>query len=98
MSLGESTHIVLVTRNVGVDLDVLPILLASPARSVGVMGSKLRWDTTRGKLEAMNLAAVSAEALDRVRSPIGLDIDAETPEEIALSILGELVGGRTGNS
>jgi xanthine dehydrogenase accessory factor len=96
--LGEATHIVLVTRNVAVDLDVLPIVLASPARSVGVMGSKRRWDTTRGKLEAMNLAEIGAEALDRVRSPIGLDIDAETPEEIALSILGELVGGRTGDS
>jgi xanthine dehydrogenase accessory factor len=93
--LDEEAHVVLVTRNVAVDLDVLPIVLASPVRSVGVMGSKRRWDTTRSKLEAMG---VDADALDRVRSPIGLDIDAETPEEIALSILAELVEGRTGDA
>ncbi len=96
VALAEDAHVVLVTRNVAVDLDVLPIVLASPVRSVGVMGSKRRWDTTRGKLEAMGLPNVDDAALDRVRSPIGLDIDAETPEEIALSILAELVDGRAG--
>jgi xanthine dehydrogenase accessory factor len=96
VALGDDTHVVLVTRNVAVDLDVLPIVLASPVRSIGVMGSTRRWSTTRGKLEAMELPGIDADALDRVRSPIGLDIDAETPEEIALSILAELVDGRTG--
>jgi xanthine dehydrogenase accessory factor len=98
VALDDSTHVVLVTRNVAVDLDVLPIVLASPTRSIGVMGSRRRWDTTRGKLEAMALPGIDEAALDRVRSPIGLDIDAETPEEIALSILAELVDGRSGTS
>ena len=84
----DGTHVVLVTRNVAVDLEILPIVLASPVGSVGVMGSERRWATTRSKLEAMG---VDAPTLDRVRSPIGLEIDAETPEEIALSILAEVV-------
>jgi xanthine dehydrogenase accessory factor len=87
----DETHVVLVTRNVAVDIEILPIVLASPARTVGVMGSQRRWATTRSKLEAMG---IDAAALDRVRSPIGLEIDAETPEEIALSILAELVQGQ----
>lgn len=92
VALGEDTDVVLVTRNVAVDLDVLPIVLASPIRSIGVMGSARRWATTRAKLEERG--GIDADALDRVRSPVGLQIDAETPEEIALSILAELVDDR----
>ena len=44
------THVVLVTRNVVVDAEVLPIVFDSPARSIGVMGSERRWATTRAKL------------------------------------------------
>lgn len=82
------THVVVVTRNVGVDVEALPVILAAGPRSVGVMGSQRRWSTTRAKLAS---AGVPAADLDLVTSPIGLDIEAETPEEIALSILGEIV-------
>lgn len=83
-----ASHVVLVTRNLAVDLEVLPLVLATPARSIGVLGSRRRWGMTRdGLLEA----GVSEEDLGRVRSPIGLEIDAETPEQIALSILSEIV-------
>ena len=90
VEIRDEAHVVLVTRNVAVDVEVLPVVLASQTLSVGVMGSKRRWSTTRAKLEAMGIDAAS---LDRVRSPIGLDIDAETPEQIALSILAEVVRG-----
>lgn len=86
--IDERTHVVLLTRNVDVDREVLPFVIGSPARSVGVMGSDRRWQTTRTKLEA---EGVAADQLDRVISPIGLDIAAETPAEIALSIMTELV-------
>lgn len=89
------THIVLVTRNVVVDAHVLPIVLGSVARSIGVMGSTRRWATTRAQLAA---AGIADEQLDRVISPIGLDIDAETPAEIALSIMTEIVALRHGAS
>ena len=91
MVVDDATHVVLVTRNVAVDADVLPIVLDSPARSIGVMGSTRRWATTRAQLAD---AGIADDQLDRVRSPIGLDIDAETPAEIALSIMTEIVGIR----
>ncbi len=89
--IGDATHVVLVTRNVAVDAEVLPIVFETPARSIGVMGSARRWATTRSKLAD---AGVADDQLDRVTSPIGLDIDAETPAEIALSIMAEIVGLR----
>jgi len=89
--IDHATHVVLVTRNVTVDAEVLPIVFESPARSIGVMGSERRWSTTRANLAA---AGIADEQLDRVISPIGLDISAETPVEIALSIMTEIVGLR----
>ncbi len=86
--IGERTDVVLLTRNVAVDVEVLPAVLASPARSIGVMGSARRWATTRTRLAA---AGVPDELLDRVASPVGHDIAAETPAEIALSIMSQLV-------
>ncbi len=89
--IDERTHVVLLTRNVGVDAEVLPFVLESAARSIGVMGSARRWQTTRQKLLDIGVAE---DQLDRVVSPIGLDIAAETPAEIALSIMTELVSLR----
>jgi xanthine dehydrogenase accessory factor len=51
------------------------------------MGSKRRWGITSQKLID---AGVDAAQLDRVRSPIGLDISAETPQQIAVSIMAEI--------
>lgn len=87
----DETHVVVVTRNMGLDLDLLPALLATPARSIGVMGSRRRWDTTRAELVRRGVAE---EAVARVSSPVGLDLRAETPEEIAVSILAEIVAIR----
>lgn len=89
--IDDDTHVVLVTRNTAVDAEVLSILFGSSARSIGVMGSERRWATTRAHLAE---AGAPADQLDRVTSPIGLDIAAETPAEIALSIMSELVGSR----
>lgn len=83
------THAVVVTRNMGVDLDVLPLLIAAKVRSVGVIGSSRRWQTARARLLAKGVAA---DDLDRVRAPIGLELSAETPREIAVSIMAEIVG------
>ena len=86
-----NTDVVVVTRNVAVDLEVLPRLAASPARSIGVMGSRRRWSTTRGLLAERG---VTEAQLERFRSPLGIEIAAETPEEIAVSILAEIIAGR----
>ena len=57
-------------------LEILPVLLASEARSVGVMGSTRRWATTSAKLIE---AGVDAQRLATVRAPIGIELHAETP-------------------
>ena len=89
--LDADTSVVLVTRNVDVDCSALPGLLATDAGYVGVMGSERRWATTRARLEAEGVAAA---ALDRVHAPIGIEVGAETPAEIALSIMAEVVAHR----
>ncbi|MGI9613046.1 MAG: XdhC family protein [Acidimicrobiales bacterium] len=82
------TRVVMVTRNVSLDVDLLPPLLASPAPYIGLMGSERRWSTTRQKLADVG---VSAEELGRVHAPIGVEIAAETPSEIAVSIMAEVI-------
>ena len=89
--IDEDVSVVLVTRNVDVDSAALPALLATDAGYVGVMGSERRWTTTRARLEA---EGVDPAALDRVHAPIGIEVGAETPEEIALSIMAEVVAHR----
>jgi xanthine dehydrogenase accessory factor len=92
--LDARSAIVVVTRNVALDLEILPALLNSGAGYIGVMGSARRWSTTRRSLVE---AGVDEASLKRVRTPIGVEIGAETPEEIAISILAEVVGGRRGH-
>ncbi|MCK4727151.1 MAG: XdhC family protein [Anaerolineales bacterium] len=82
------TYVVMTTRSVDVDVPGLPSLLKSPAAYIGVIGSQRRWETTRKQLEA---SSVSAEKINRIRSPMGIKIQAETPEEIAVSILAEII-------
>lgn len=82
------TSIVVVSRNVDIDVDALPPLLATPARYVGVMGSERRWGATREKLLD---AGIEPAVLDRIHAPIGIEINAETLEEIAVSIMSEVI-------
>jgi xanthine dehydrogenase accessory factor len=89
------TYVVLTTRGVDVDIEGLPALLDSQAGYIGVIGSKRRWATTRNQLLEMN---IPAEVIDRVRSPIGLELNAETPEEIAVSIMAEIIMLRNGGT
>jgi len=88
VNLTDRDHVVAVTRNAELDIQNLPHLLSTEAKSIGVMGSSRRWETTRSSLES---AGVSEEDLSRITSPIGLDLNAETPQEIALSILSQII-------
>ena len=87
------TYLVLTTRGVVIDVPGLPALLDTPAAYIGIIGSRRRWGETRKKLLAQGL---SEEKLARVRSPMGLELNAETPEEIAVSILAEIIMLRQG--
>lgn len=82
------TAIVLTTRGSDVDVEGLPALLDMPARYIGVIGSRRRWEITRQQLLERG---VPAEQVARVHSPVGLELNAETPEEIAVSILAEIL-------
>lgn len=95
LKITPRTYFVLTTRGVVVDAPGLPPLLDSPAAYIGVIGSKRRWKMTVDKLRELGVAE---EKIARVRSPIGLELQAETPEEIAVSILAEILMLRDGGS
>jgi xanthine dehydrogenase accessory factor len=84
----SQTHVVMTTRNVEIDASALPALLETPAAYIGIIGSRRRWATTRKLLMEKG---IKEQLLSRITSPIGLDLNAETPEEIALSIMAEIL-------
>ena len=95
LKINNQTYLVLTTRGVVVDAPGLPPLLESDAAYIGVIGSKRRWKITTDKLKEMG---VSEEKIARVHSPIGLELQAETPEEIAVSIMAEILMLRSGGT
>lgn len=88
LDISQRSALVLATRNSQVDIQGLPELLAVPSAYIGVISSRRRWRITR---EELVKAGIEEEKLDHIWAPIGLDIKAETPEEIALSILAEVI-------
>jgi xanthine dehydrogenase accessory factor len=95
MTINPQTVIILTTRGSNVDVGGLPSLLDTSAGYIGVIGSGRRWDTTLKELKKMG---IPDEKLGCVHSPIGLGIGAETPEEIAVSIMAEILMMRGGGS
>ncbi|MCK4901233.1 MAG: XdhC family protein [Anaerolineales bacterium] len=93
MEISPWTYLVLTTRGSNIDVPGLPALLDTPAGYIGVIGSRRRWTTTYKELLQ---AGVSEEKLAKVRSPMGLELNAETPKEIALSIIAEIIMLRQG--
>jgi xanthine dehydrogenase accessory factor len=88
IKIDKRTVLILTTRGSATDAAGLSPLLDSPAAYIGVIGSKRRWATT---VKALKDQGVSEEKLAKVHSPIGLELQAETPEEIAVSILAEVM-------
>ncbi len=82
------THIVLVTRAHTLDAELLRAVIDSPAAYIGMLGSERRALTV---FEILKQEGVSEETLKRVHAPIGLKIEAETPQEIAVSIMAEII-------
>jgi xanthine dehydrogenase accessory factor len=93
LSPSESSYIVIVTRGHQHDLRVLRWALEQPARYIGMIGSGRKVLALYQQLES---EGVSRESLKRVFAPIGLDIQAATPEEIGVSIVAELIAIRRG--
>ena len=79
---------IIVTRGHRYDTECLEAILRKPYAYVGMMGSRRRVAIVKDQLEAKGLCR---EALDGVHTPIGLKIGAETPEEIAVSVMAEII-------
>jgi xanthine dehydrogenase accessory factor len=88
-----STALVLLSHDFKYDLPVLEIALRSQVGYIGVLGSRRRASAVR---EFLATIRASSDDIARVRIPIGLDIGARTPAEIALSVLAEVVAVRSG--
>jgi len=87
----ESSYIVIVTRGHRDDMRILRWAVQTPARYIGMIGSKRK---VIGIFKTLRDEGLSAHLFDRVHAPIGLDIGAVTPEEIAIAISAELIAFR----
>ena len=92
-ALPATAYAVIVTRGHTHDLDALRALSQTPLRYLGLIGSKAK---VRRIFDALREEGLSVDALLAVHAPIGLDIGAITPQEIAVSIVAELIAVRHG--
>lgn len=92
-TLPPTAYAVIVTRGHTHDLDALRALTASPHRYLGLIGSKAK---VKRIFDVLLEEGMSTEALRGIHAPIGLDIGAITPQEIAVSILAELIAVKHG--
>ncbi len=93
LAADPNTWVFIVTHDHALDQDVLETLVNRDYAWVGLIGSRAKITKFHLRLRA---AGVSPERLARVSAPVGIDIGAETPEEIAISVLAELVRARRG--
>ena len=95
ITIEPNTYVAILTHDPKFDEPALLGTLGSAARYIGAGGSRA---TNRDRRRRLTAAGVPAEQLARVRGPIGLDIGADTPEEMAVSILAEIIACRHGRS
>ena len=96
----DQTVFVMMTHNYNYDKALLKSLLPSKVRYVGMLGPKKKLERMLGEIQEEGMK-VDAEMLEKVYGPAGLEIGAETPEEIALSIIAEIkavLEGKNGRS
>lgn len=89
--LNEDTYAVLLTHDPKIDDPALQLLLKAPIAYIGALGSR---KTHAKRCERLREAGFAQEEIARIRGPVGLDIGARTPAEIALSIIAQVVGAR----
>ena len=88
IKITPSTYIIVVTRGHLQDQEVLASIIESDAAYIGMIGSRKKNATVFQHLEEQG---ISAQELKKVHAPIGIDIGAQTPEEIAVSIIAEII-------
>jgi xanthine dehydrogenase accessory factor len=95
LEIGRNWYIAILTHDPKFDEPALLGTMGSPARYIGAVGSRKTNQDRRRRLED---AGATPEQMARIRGPIGLDIGAETPEEMAISILAEIISIRHGRA
>lgn len=95
VTLDERAVICVLTHDPKFDVPLLEVALRTPAGYIGAMGSRR---THSDRLERLRNAGLTDAELARLRSPIGLDLGARTPEETAVSVAAELIQLRWGGS
>ena len=99
VTLDDNTFFLLMTHNYNYDMAMLRELLPRNVKYVGVLGPKKKMDRMLAELETQGFR-FTRQQLSAVHNPAGLDIGAETPEEIALSMIAEIkavIAGKSGN-
>lgn len=91
LPLDERTYVVIVTPHENPDEEILTALADRPVAYVGLIGSARRTAHTFERAEELG---VPGDLLERIRTPIGLDIGAQSPREIAVSIVAEIIAVR----
>ena len=93
LRLDESTYVVVLSHDEKLDNPALKVALEHPVRYVGALGSR---KTHARRVAALRAMGVAEDAIARIHAPIGRDIGARTPEEIAVAIMAEIVAARRG--
>jgi xanthine dehydrogenase accessory factor len=91
LKLDHHCYLISVTRGNAFDEEALRAALKQPGCIIGMIGSRRRVKATLARIEE---DGVNPELLDQVHAPLGLDIGAETPEEIAIAIIAEIIRER----
>ncbi len=91
MNLDEASYVVFLTHDEKMDNPALEVVLNSPARYIGVLGSK---KTQAKRVQALTQLGLTDDQLARIHAPIGLNLGGRRPEEIAVSIIAEIVSVR----
>ena len=91
LNINETSYLIIVTRGHRDDMRVLQLAIATPARYIAMIGSKRKVLNVIRELEKQGIARA---AFDRIHAPMGLDIGAISPEEIAISVGAEMIAIR----
>src|SRR5260370_42593844 len=91
LAIHESTYLIIVTRGHRDDMRVLRWAAATPARYVAMIGSKRK---VLSVVEELEKDGLSRQQFDRIHAPMGLEIGAISPEEIAISVAAEMIAVR----